>query len=273
MSSFYTVKVSIVVPAYNEEEVLGPCLQTIRHSIAEASLEENDYEIIVVNNVSTDRTREIASATPGVRVVDEPRKGLTRAKEAGFRAARGELIAHPDADTLMPPHWLSFALSEFERSPHLVALSGPYIYYDATGLSRLVTRIWLTMGFLFHLVIRDILHKGAMVQGGNYIARRSALEAIQGYDTSIEFYGEDFDIATRLLRVGKVKWTWKFYMYSSSRRLAAEGSIITGLRYGANNIASVFLRRPLMQTYTDIRPKLKARAQEAADTLIRTGRL
>ena len=112
-----------------------------------------------------------------------------------------------------------------------------------------------------------------MAQGGNYIVRRRALEKAGGYDTTIDFYGEDFDIATRLSKVGKVKWTWKFPMYSSARRLAAEGSVMTGIRYGVNNIATSFGLRPMLTTHADIRPKQGDRAREALRRLIATGRL
>lgn len=267
------MKVSIVVPAYNEEEMLPACLESIQNAVAHSGLGEGEWEIIVVNNASTDRTREVALAIPGVRVVDEQRKGLTRAKQAGFMAARGELIAHPDADTLMPPQWLRLALEEFARSPKLVGLSGPYIYYEDSQLSRLITWSWLGAGFLLHIFLRDILRVGAMMQGGNYIVRREALEKVGGYDTTIEFYGEDFDIATRLSQVGKVKWTRKMYMYSSNRRLAAEGNLRTALRYGINNIATGLHMRPVMQTYTDIRPKQGEVARAAAKTLIEKGSL
>ena len=247
------MKVSIVIPAYNEEAIIGPCIEAVRRAVEHAELQEGEYEIIVVNNASTDRTREVASAY-AVRVVDESWKGLTRAKQAGLKAARGELIAHPDADTLMPKDWLRKALTEFERHPKLVALSGPYIYYDLSPYHQFLTKAWLGAGFVFHLIIRDILRQGAMVQGGNYIARRDALLRIGGYDTSIEFYGEDFDIARRLSAVGKVKWTWKFPMYSSGRRLAKEGVLKTAFNYGLNNMASTFLKRPVSMTYTDVRP-------------------
>lgn len=268
-----SLKISIVVPAYNEEEVIGPCLEAIQGSVDHAALKHDEYEIIVVNNASTDRTREIAASYSRVRVVDEQRKGLTRAKEAGFRAARGALIAHPDSDTLMPLEWISRALAEFERNPGLVALSGPYIYYDAPRMRRWLTAGWLGAGFLFHLAIQHVLRVGAMMQGGNYVVRRAALEKIGGYDTSIEFYGEDFDIASRLSKIGMVKWTWNFPLYSSARRLAAEGNLRTALRYGVNNVASVFLKRPLTQDYTDIRPPLGERARAAAARVLRGERL
>ncbi len=248
------MKISVVVPAYNEEVLLPACLESIFRSLAFAGVPPAEAEVIVVNNASTDRTRKVALSFPGVRVVDEAHKGLTRAKQAGFLAARGEILAHPDADTIMPKEWISRVLAAFAHDPSLVCISGTYYYFDLPRSSRALVYAWYGVAFASHLVIRDVLQVGAMVQGGNYAVRRSALEAVGGYDTSIEFYGEDFDIGRRLSKVGKVVFTWRrLPMPSSGRRLAQEGIVMTGLRYGVNNMSSTFLKRPLAHKYTDIR--------------------
>jgi len=230
----------------------------MRLSLEASKLPHEEYEIIVVNNASTDNTKQVAEAH-GARVIDEPRKGITRAKEAGFRAARGELVAHPDADTKMPREWVSKALAAFERHPNMVAMSGPYVYYDLSRAQRALVFVFYVLGFISHVIIQDVLRKGAMIQGGNYVVRRAALERAGGYDTSIEFYGEDFDLARRIAAQGRVKWFWSFYTYSSGRRLLNEGLLMTGIRYGANNMASIFLKRPLTRVYKDIRPGTKIR--------------
>ena len=94
------MRLSFVVPAYNEEAYLPACLESILTQIdpATSGLAPGTCEIIVVNNASTDRTREVALRYPGVTVVDEPRKGLTFARQAGFAASTGDLIANVDSD-------------------------------------------------------------------------------------------------------------------------------------------------------------------------------
>src|SRR5207302_647488 len=86
------MNISVVIPAYNEEKYIG---QTLESVISNAP--ENLLEIIVVNNASTDKTSAIASAFPKVKVVDEPKKGLTRARQAGLNAAQGDVLAYIDA--------------------------------------------------------------------------------------------------------------------------------------------------------------------------------
>jgi len=115
MSNFL---ISFVVPAYNEEALIASCLAAIQAEIARTGC---PAEIVVVDNNSTDGTRRIASSIPGVVIVDEPQRGLVQARRAGCLAAKGELIANIDADTMLTEGWLRRALEEFSRSPDLVA--------------------------------------------------------------------------------------------------------------------------------------------------------
>lgn len=248
------MKVSIVIPAYNEEVLLGRCLDSIERALVRTDLTKDDYELIVVNNASTDRTREIALSR-GARVVDEPRKGVTRARNAGFRAARGDIIVHPDADTHVPDEWLSIILDEFARSPRLVALTGPFRYDDLPPVRRFLTDVYNGAAYVMHHLNHYPFRVGAVIQGGNYAVRRDALEKIGGYNVNIEFYGEDTDTARRLAKIGDIKWTWRLYTYSSGRRLAVEGVFMTGVRYGLNYLSTTYWRGPVTQHYRDIRPK------------------
>jgi len=244
------MKVSFSIPAYNEEVVIGKCLESVLTEIARSGA---DAEVVVVNNASKDRTREVASGYAGVRVVDEMQKGLTHAREAGLRATSGDIIANIDADTMLPPGWLTTVLKEFSADQKLVALSGPFIYYDLSTIERALTRLFYAIGYVTHHVFQYVFRNGAMLQGGNFVIRRDAIEKIGGFNTTIQFYGEDTDIACRLAEVGKVKWTWKLPIYASGRRLKSEGIVTMGLRYTLNHFSIIFLKRPATEHYTDIR--------------------
>lgn len=245
------MRISFVIPAYNEERLLPKCLEAVKREIANTPLA--DVEVIVVNNASTDRTGEVARAYDWVRVVDEPKKGLVRARQAGYAVSTGEVIANVDSDAMVTEGWLETVRAEFEKDPRLVALSGPYIYYDLSWFKRAVTRIWYIAAYGLHLINHYIFHTGAILQGGNFVVRRSAMEQIGGFDTSIEFYGEDTDVAKRISKVGKVKWTFKLPIYASGRRLAHEGTIMTGLRYMGNFFYVLLRGKAYTTTYTDIR--------------------
>jgi glycosyltransferase involved in cell wall biosynthesis len=246
------MKLSIIIPAHNEEMLLGQCLVSLHHAIHAAGLDTSQYEVIVVNNGSTDSTPQIASQH-GARVIEEPTKGITRARQAGFQMSRGELIAHIDADTEVPVQWIRYALSELARRPDLLALTGPVVYHDLPLHARALVHFFYLFAHLFHLLHHSILGVGATLQGGNCVIRRSALERIGGYDTSIEFYGEDTDMARRIGEIGRIRWTWSFFLYTSGRRIAKEGMFMTGVRYGLNYFAIIYAKRPLNRAYRDIR--------------------
>ncbi len=238
-------KISFVVPAYNEEAVLERCLHSILNELMHTPCQA---EIVLVNNASTDRTKEIASSIPGIRVIDEDRKGLVFARKAGFEATTGELVANIDADTILPIGWLAKVFTEFSTHKDIVALSGPFLYHDISPPSRFLVRMFYISGYVSHW-----LFGMAMLQGGNFVIQREAWESVGGYDTSIAFYGEDTDIARRLSEIGTVKWTFALPAYSSGRRLIGEGIVSTGLHYVTNYFGIIFMGKPFSKEYQDIR--------------------
>jgi len=245
---------SFVIPAYNEENYIRDCLEAILKQKNELSPEEaRNIEIVVVNNASTDQTAAIVKKYPEVKLVDEPTKGILFARRAGFVASTGELVANIDADTCITPGWMRRVLDEFARDPRLVALSGPFIYYDAPPSVLWLAKLFNGIGYGFYLFIRFVLHTGSLVQGGNYVVRRDALQKIGGYDTTIDFYGEDTDVARRLNQVGKVKFTFKLPALSSGRRLAKEGVFTIGIRYAVNILSITFLKHPHTRQSIDVR--------------------
>ncbi|OPY70061.1 MAG: putative glycosyltransferase EpsJ [Syntrophorhabdaceae bacterium PtaU1.Bin034] len=244
------MKLSFVIPAYNEEACLDKCLKSIIDEIERSGY---NAEIVVVNNASTDRTGEIARSYPSITVVDEPQKGLVKARQAGYRAATGDLIANTDADNMLPAGWLEKVFREFSADQRLVALSGPLVYYDLSPLFKLQTTLFYGLGYLTYLFNHFLLKKGGMLQGGNFVVRRTALDAIGGYNTDIDFYGEDTDIARRMQKAGRIKFTFLLPMYSSGRRVAKEGLFATGLRYAVNYFWILIFKRPFTTRSTDIR--------------------
>lgn len=245
-------RVSFVVPAYNEEMGLAPTLAAIRDEIQRTGC---TAEVIVVDNASTDGTQAVARSFPEVTVVYEPNRGLFHARQAGFNAASGTLVANVDADTRVTPGWLARVLAEFDAAPGLVALSGPYIYHDVSPAVRAAVRGFYRVGYTFYLFNRFVLRVGAMLQGGNFIVRRSALQEIGGFNPRFRFYGEDTDLARRLLAVGAVKFTFALPALSSGRRLTEEGLLKIGTRYALNFVWATFFRRPFTREWIDIRPE------------------
>jgi len=244
------MKVSVVIPAHNEETYIGPCLRSV---LREAARVEHEVEIVVVDNASTDRTAEVALRHRGVRVVPEPVKGLSRARHRGYRESGGEIIANVDADCLMPRGYIDRVARIFAGNPRLACLSGPFFYYDLRQTSQIVTMIFYLFQFFPNVLGQRILGFGAVAQGGNFVVRRSMLDQAGGFDTSITFYGEDTDIAVRLSRVGLVRFMMGLRMKTSGRRLRKEGVLRTGYLYTLNIIFMLFRGRPLTRTHSDVR--------------------
>ena len=241
---------SFVVPAFNEERYLPDCLRSIRRETAGIN---ELVEIIVVNNASTDRTRAVALSFPGVRVVDEPRKGLPQARQAGFLASTGRLVANVDADSRLPRGWVAEVLRHFEDDPSLVALSGPLVYYDLSSRERVLVRLFYALAWMSYALNRYVLRVSSMVQGGNFVVTRTALERIGGFNLSITFYGEDTDIARRMHELGSVLFTFDLKMFSSARRLKKEGILQMAARYSINYLWTTFLKRPFTEQHIDVR--------------------
>lgn len=236
------LSISLIVPAYNEEAYLGHCLDAIMENVKGRAL-----EIIVVDNNSTDGTAEIARRYPDVTYVFEAKKGITKARQRGYQSARGEIVAYVDADTRPPAGWIEQIEEHFGRDNKLAALSGPYSFYDLHGMRNKVASGWFVAARPLYSII------GYMLVGGNFAIRRDVLDKMGGFDASIEFYGEDADIAKRAKKFGKVLFVNSFVMPTSGRRLQKQGYLKMAGLYFVNFFSIVFRGKPATRGYTDVR--------------------
>lgn len=237
------MKISIVIPAYNEERYIKDCLSSI-----EKNLVKDICEVIVVDNGSTDYTSRITQQFPFVTVLYEPRKGNSRARQKGLLSAKGDLVAFIDADTHITKDWTQIAFSEFTHNKNLVALSGPGIFYDLNGWYSIFISIYFN---ILLVPLSKITHSVALC--GNLVVRKDAIISIGGFDTTIEFYGDDTNIIRRLKEVGQVVFKTKFLVYTSARRLKREGIIKTGFTYALNFFSEKFFHTQITKKYLDIR--------------------
>jgi glycosyltransferase involved in cell wall biosynthesis len=225
-----TLKLSVIVCAYNEEHYVAACL----HSLLAQSRRPD--EVILVNNASTDRTGAIARAIPGILVIDEVQKGLVK------------------ADCRAPLQWLERVERRFLRAPRIVAVTGPYRFYDWDVWGRLLLRGHdLVLAPATQVLVQYVLRIGAILYGGNFAVRREALAQIGGFDTSIEFHGEDTNLARRLSAIGRVQIAAACFMYTSARRYRAMGKgAVFGL-YIRNFWSELLRHRPSDRSHLDVR--------------------
>lgn len=124
MKNSKKLTLSIVIPVYNEERYLKACLD----SIAKQAVKPD--EVLVVDNNSTDDSVQIARGYKSFKVLHEPKQGVFYTSQHGFKAARSDIIARIDADSLLPPQWVKRVLDDFEINESLTATTGPVTYYD-----------------------------------------------------------------------------------------------------------------------------------------------
>ncbi len=122
--------VSIVIPAYNEEDTILPCLESCIAQTVPA------HEIIVVNNKSTDKTvaivREVQSLYPDAPIIlieQADSQGITPTRNKGFDSATGDIIGRIDSDSIVEPNWVEETIKAF-MDPTVAAITGPVIYYE-----------------------------------------------------------------------------------------------------------------------------------------------
>jgi glycosyltransferase involved in cell wall biosynthesis len=239
---------TVIVCAHNEAAYLAACL----HSLLAQSRRPD--EILVINNASTDETRAVAAQVPGVRVVDEPRKGLVVARERGRREAAGDILVYLDADCRAPLMWLHRVERHFLRDPDLLAISAPYRFYDWDWWGRTLIRAYdFTLAPATQLLVKRILRIGTIFYGGNFAVRRQALEAIGGFDTRIEFHGEDTNLGRRLFAIGKVILVRDCFLYTSARRYVAMGKGKVFRLYVRNFMSELLHHRPKDTAHVDVR--------------------
>ena len=184
--------VSIVIPVYNEEDSLNACLLAISAQTV------RPYEVIVVDNNSSDNTVMIAKRFPFVTVLQERRQGVVHARNCGFNAARGDIIGRIDADTIISQDWVETVQLLFENDK-LDAVSGS-VRYEQVAWSRLITRI--DLAFRRHFARR--LGREVALQGANMALRRSSWRSVRSRVCLKSGLHEDFDLAIHLTKAGKM---------------------------------------------------------------------
>jgi GT2 family glycosyltransferase len=184
-------RVSVVVCSYNAERTMEACLLSLE------TLDYPDYEVIVVNDGSTDRTLEIAERFPFCRIISQPNKGLSAARNVGAEAATGEIVAYTDSDCVADPDWLTYLVAKMETS-NLAACGGPNFPPPEDNL--VPAAVAVSPGGPTHVLISDEVAEH--IAGCNMAFRRDALLALGGFDPVYRAAGDDVDICWRFQDAG-----------------------------------------------------------------------
>ena len=183
------MRVSIVIPVFNEEKYIGKCLESLINQ------EEKPSEIIVVDNNCTDKTTEISQKF-GAKIVKEEKQGMIYARNAGFDNAKYEILGRIDADSILPHDWISKVKENF-KDQSVVALSGPaYFRHKISYLASII---------LFEVLSFFLKHNALF--GPNIALRKSTWEKIRkNVCLEDKYVHEDIDLAIHLSKEGKIKF-------------------------------------------------------------------
>jgi glycosyltransferase involved in cell wall biosynthesis len=183
-------KASVIVCAYQAEDTIGECLQSL------TKLNYPNYEVLVVDDGSTDATGEIARRFP-VRLLCGGRVGLSGARNLGLEHADGEIVAYIDADAQADPEWLTYLALSLE-APQAAGAGGPNpVPPDDPPISQCVAR---APGGPIHVLLDD--ESAEHVPGCNMAFWRERLLEIGGFDPVYHAAGDDVDACWKLLDLG-----------------------------------------------------------------------
>jgi len=183
--------VSVIVCAYNGALTLAACLESL------AKIDYPDYEIILVDDGSTDNTSEIAGHFPQVRYIKQSNHGLSHARNSGAAAARGEIFAYTDSDCMADRDWLYYLISTLQTGKY-AGVGGPNVSPPAQNWVQAC--VAAAPGGPSHVLLTDTIAEH--IPGCNMAWYRWAFESVGGFDIEYHKAGDDVDFCWRVQQAG-----------------------------------------------------------------------
>jgi glycosyltransferase involved in cell wall biosynthesis len=183
-------KISVILCSYNGSATIRDTLEGLKR------LSYQNFEVIVVNDGSTDNTRDLVNEY-NVKLIDTSNLGLSSARNTGYSAATGSIVAYIDDDAYPDQHWLYYLASAYEISD-FVAVGGPNIAPPADG--KTAECVANSPGGPCHVLLTDNIAEH--IPGCNMSFLKSTLEAIGGFDTQFKTAGDDVDICWKIQKHG-----------------------------------------------------------------------
>ncbi|AUC61034.1 Glycosyl transferase, family 2 [Cyanobacterium sp. HL-69] len=189
-----SLSISVVICTYNREAYLKLALDSLLKQ------DIKDYQIVVVDNASTDGTativQELLQDNPQLSYVYEPQLGLSVARNTGVKSTNGDIVAYLDDDAIAPPHWLRTLLEVYENDSQVVIAGGKVNLILPEGVSHLPS--WLSDDMAIALgfydlgnEVKQINDAGLTPRGLNYSFRRSFWEEVGGFDVKFDRVGNN----------------------------------------------------------------------------------
>lgn len=200
-----TVLISVIVCTYNRAELLKNCLQSLEKQTASKKI----YEVIVVDNNSTDNTKEIVKdfvkSQTNIKIVTEKNLGRSQARNRGWKEAKGEYIAYIDDDALAEPDWIEQIIMFIKKNPKINAFGGPYSRFSFKPIPAWIPENYFTLNLGNKLKILNL--KNEWISGSNMIFNKKLFYKYGDFNTDFGgkgdkiIYGEETEFLARLKKM------------------------------------------------------------------------
>jgi glycosyltransferase involved in cell wall biosynthesis len=215
-------EVSIVMPAYNEEENIVPTLSSLCHNVTQWSV-----EIIVVNNNSKDNTENLVKAC-GVTCLLETTQGITPARNAGLALAKGKYLLNADADTIYPKDWIEEMIRPLAENDNVAITYGTFAFIPIGSTGRLTYYFYEGLADLTRLYNKYFKSEAVNVYGFNSGFRREQGLQVDGFNHP-PGTNEDGYLALKLNKKGFGKLyrvsSPKAIVWTTDRRIQIDGGL------------------------------------------------
>ncbi|ABR30093.1 glycosyl transferase [Thermosipho melanesiensis] len=206
------MKISVIVPVLNEEKTLEKTLKSIKNQTYK------NFEIIVVDNGSTDKSVEIARKYT-TNIFFEEKKGSINAIVKGIKNSKGDIFLTCDADSIYPKNYFEKIFKTFKKHEKICAIYGPFMFIENGKISNFFTWIsYIIMDFLSKLFTKTYI-----VGAANFAIKRECYFKVGGYDIKSNLASQDFRLARKISKVGKVSFSPFLVVFTSNRRFRKEG--------------------------------------------------
>ncbi len=186
-------EISVLIPVWNGEKEIDLCLR----ALAAQTLSPDLFEVVIVDNGSTDRTAEIVRSYPSVRLLEERQPGSYRARNTGLAALRGKYVALTDADCIPEANWLKNALAAIKQHPEAGVIAGRIELFRVSDTDSETCEAYER---LFNLNQEQFVLNGSSVTA-NWTSPVALLKSLGGFNAQLKSAG-DFEMASRVRAAG-----------------------------------------------------------------------
>jgi len=247
------ILVSVAIPAYNEQDCIADCLRSIARQRTSANV-----EAIVCLNACTDHTAHVAVKVAeeeglNLKLVDEPVKGIARARQRAFQEASGDIIVSADADSLYPTDWIERIATAFRTNPQTALVYGPVYFSRISGFAGAVMhRTYPVIDFV--ITHFDSITRHPNVRGPNFAVDRETFKQVDGFNVRLQAF-EDNDLAWRVANLRghcALHYDRHLVVHSSARRYNYYG-LWKAMHYYTVSYFRTFLLKKDMGKFQDVR--------------------